>query len=38
MVRTMFEEEGKQGDSMVEILRDLAEFSLFWSHGTAKAV
>lgn len=30
----MYEEEGKKDDSLVEVLRDLADFNLFWSHGS----
>jgi DNA sulfur modification protein DndE len=30
-----YEEEGKKDDSLVEVLRDLANFNLFWSHGSA---
>lgn len=28
-----YEEEGKRDDSLIEVLRDLANFNLFWSHG-----
>lgn len=28
-----YEEEGKRDDSLIEVLRDLAQFNLFWSHG-----
>ncbi len=30
----MYEEEGKKDDTLIEILRDLASFNLFWSHGS----
>lgn len=30
-----YEEEGKRDDSLIEVLRDLANFNLFWSHGSA---
>jgi hypothetical protein len=29
----VYEEEGKRDDSLIEVLRDLANFNLFWSHG-----
>lgn len=29
----MYEEDGKKDDSLIEVLRDLANFNLFWSHG-----
>jgi len=29
-----YEEEGKRDDSLIEVLRDLANFNLFWSHGS----
>lgn len=28
-----YEEEGKKDDSLIEVLRDMANFNLFWSHG-----
>lgn len=34
IVTQMYEEEGKKDDSLVEVLRDLADFDLFWKHGT----
>jgi DNA sulfur modification protein DndE len=34
IARTTYEEEGKQDDSLIEVLRDLSEFNLFWSHGS----
>ena len=34
IVYEMYEEEGKRDDSLVEVLRDLADFELFWSHGS----
>ncbi|MGG5578107.1 DndE family protein [Myroides sp. C15-4] len=30
-----YEEEGKKDDTLIEILRDLANFNLFWSHGSS---
>ncbi len=30
----MYEDEGKNDDSLIEVLRDLASFDLFWRHGT----
>lgn len=29
----MYEEDNKKDDSLIEVLRDLANFNLFWSHG-----
>jgi DNA sulfur modification protein DndE len=29
-----YEEEGKRDDSLIEVLRDLSDFDLFWRHGT----
>jgi len=29
-----YEEENKRDDSLIEILRDLADFDLFWKHGS----
>ncbi len=29
----MYEENGKRDDSLIEVLRDLATFDLFWRHG-----
>jgi len=29
-----YEEEGKRDDSLIEVLRDLSDFNLFWSHGS----
>jgi type IV secretory pathway VirB4 component len=31
----MYEEDGKRDDSLIEVLRDLAKFHLFWAHGSA---
>lgn len=28
-----YEEEGKRDDSLIEVLKDLAKFNLFWAHG-----
>ena len=33
----MYEDQGKNDDSLIEILRDLATFNLFWKHGDAAA-
>jgi len=30
---SVYEEEGKNDDSLIEVLRDLATFDLFWKHG-----
>lgn len=30
----MYEEDGKKDDSLIEVLRDLADFDLFWKHGS----
>lgn len=30
----MYEEDGKKDDSLIEVLRDLATFDLFWKHGS----
>jgi len=30
-----YEEEGKKDDTLIEVLRDLANFNLFWSHGSS---
>lgn len=30
-----YEEEGKRDDSLIEVLRDLANFNLFWAHGSS---
>lgn len=32
-VSTIYEEESKNEDSLIEVLRDLADFDLFWRHG-----
>jgi DNA sulfur modification protein DndE len=34
IARVAYEEEGKRDDSLIEVLRDLSEFNLFWSHGS----
>jgi DNA sulfur modification protein DndE len=31
---TMYEEDNKKDDSLIEVLRDLADFDLFWRHGS----
>jgi DNA sulfur modification protein DndE len=33
----MYEDQGKNDDSLIEILRDLATFNLFWKHGDGAA-
>lgn len=33
----MYEEQGRNDDSLIEILRDLATFNLFWKHGDGTA-
>lgn len=35
IVTAEYEEEGKNEDSLIEVLRDLASFNLFWSHGSS---
>lgn len=30
----MYEDDSKKDDSLIEVLRDLATFDLFWKHGT----
>lgn len=34
MVFAMYEEDNKKDDSLIEVLRDLADFDLFWRHGS----
>ncbi len=34
IVAAMYEEDNKKDDSLVEVLRDLADFDLFWRHGS----
>lgn len=34
IVQQMYQEEDKKDDSLIEVLRDLADFNLFWSHGS----
>ncbi len=34
IARASYEEEGKKDDSLIEVLRDLSDFNLFWSHGS----
>jgi DNA sulfur modification protein DndE len=29
----MYEEDGKRDDTLIEVLRDLSDFNLFWRHG-----
>lgn len=33
MVAAMYEEDNKKDDSLIEVLRDLSDFDLFWRHG-----
>ena len=33
-VAAMYEEDNKRDDSLIEVLRDLADFDLFWRHGS----
>ncbi|QQS54212.1 MAG: DndE family protein [Candidatus Competibacteraceae bacterium] len=33
----MYEDQGKSADSLIEILRDLSTFNLFWKHGDETA-
>lgn len=35
IVNLMYEEENKNPDSLVEVLRDLSSFNLFWQHGSS---
>lgn len=32
-----YEEDGKKDDSLIEVLRDLSDFDLFWRHGSVVA-
>lgn len=34
IVLSMYEEDNKKDDSLIEVLRDLADFDLFWRHGS----
>ncbi|MBF0557002.1 MAG: DndE family protein [Nitrospirae bacterium] len=34
VARTAYDEEGKRDDSLIEVLRDLSDFNLFWAHGS----
>ncbi len=34
MVAAMYEEDNKRDDSLIEVLRDLSDFDLFWCHGS----
>lgn len=31
---SLYEEDNKKDDSLIEVLRDLADFDLFWKHGS----
>ena len=33
----MYQDQGRNDDSLIEILRDLADFNLFWKHGDGAA-
>jgi DNA sulfur modification protein DndE len=35
IVNASYEADNKKDDSLVEVLRDLSDFDLFWKHGTA---
>lgn len=37
IVQEMYEEENKKDDSLIEVLRDLSDFQLFWSYGSEVA-
>ena len=34
MVAAMYEADNKKDDSLIEVLRDLSDFDLFWRHGS----
>jgi len=34
VVAAMYEEDNKKDDSLIEVLRDLSDFDLFWRHGS----
>jgi DNA sulfur modification protein DndE len=34
MVADMYESDNKKDDSLIEVLRDLSDFDLFWRHGS----
>jgi len=34
IVTAAYEEDGKKDDSLIEVLRDLSDFDLFWRHGS----
>ena len=34
MVASMYEADNKKDDSLIEVLRDLSDFDLFWRHGS----
>jgi DNA sulfur modification protein DndE len=34
VVAAMYEEDNKRDDSLIEVLRDLSDFDLFWRHGS----
>jgi DNA sulfur modification protein DndE len=33
ITKELYQNEGKRDDSLIEVLRDLSQFNLFWSHG-----
>lgn len=37
IANAMYEADGKKDDSLIEVLRDLADFDLFWRHGSEVA-
>jgi DNA sulfur modification protein DndE len=37
IVAAMYEEDNKRDDSLIEVLRDLSDFDLFWRHGSEVA-
>lgn len=38
IAKAMYEDENKRDDSLIEILRDLSSFRLFWEHGNEAAL
>lgn len=37
IAKATYEDENKKDDTLIEVLRDLAQFDLFWSHNSAVA-
>lgn len=35
IVRQIYEEEDKKDDTLIQILKDLSDFNLFWEHGSS---